>query len=402
MNKKKIVFLTGTRADFGKLKSLISITQKSGCYEVYIFVTGMHMHSLYGATVDEIRKNNFNNIYQFINHDSLGGMDKILSNTISGFSNYILEVEPDLIVVHGDRVEAMAGAIVGSLNNILVAHVEGGEVSGTIDELIRHAVSKMSHIHLVANDEAKKRLIQLGELPNSIFILGSPDLDLMSPKYLPSLLDVKKYYNIEFDNFSIAIFHPVTTEFKSISKDAKEFVDSLIDSDENYIVIYPNNDLGSHEILKEYKRLEGNNNIRLFPSLRFEYFLVFLKNSNFIVGNSSAGIREASYYSTPTVDIGSRQNNRSQGASIFHVDNERKSILRGINLAKNFKKISASKDSNFGYGNSSEIFLDILILPNSFCNISMLYESYLNKSYSSCDILFNMDFIYNFFNFFFQ
>ena len=360
MNRKKIVFLTGTRADFSKLKSLISITQKSKDYEVHLFVTGMHMNSLYGSTIDEIRKNKFENIYPFINHDSIDNMDRTLAKTIDGFSHFIAEIKPDLIVVHGDRVEAMAGAIVGSLNNILVAHIEGGEVSGTIDELIRHAVSKMSHIHLVANEKAKTRLIQLGELPSTIFILGSPDLDLMNPKKLPKLSDVKKYYNIEFDNFAIAMFHPVTTEFKSIQKDVKEFVNSLIDSDENYIVIYPNNDLGSHEILNEYKRLEGNRNIRLFPSLRFEYFLVFLKNSNYIVGNSSAGIREASYYGTPTVDIGSRQNNRSQGASIFHANNESNSILRGINLAKNFKKNSTNKDSDFGQGNSDKIFLKLL------------------------------------------
>ena len=357
---KRVVFLTGTRADFGKLKSLIKILQCTEGYDAHVFVTGMHMNSLYGSTIDEIRKGGFDNIYPFINHDSIDNMDRTLAKTIDGFSHFIAEIKPDLIVVHGDRVEAMAGAISGSLNNILVAHIEGGEVSGTIDELIRHAVSKMSHAHLVANEKAKKRLIQLGELSSSIFIIGSPDLDLMNPNKLPKLSDVKIYYDIEFDNFAIAMFHPVTTEFKSIKKDAKEFVNSLIDSDENYIVIYPNNDLGSYEILNEYKRLEGNSKIMLFPSLRFEYFLVLLKNSNYIVGNSSAGIREASYYGTPTVDIGSRQNNRSQGVSIFHANNESKSILRSINLAKKFKKDGANKDCNFGQGNSDQIFLKIL------------------------------------------
>jgi UDP-N-acetylglucosamine 2-epimerase (hydrolysing) len=357
---RKIVFLTGTRADFGKLKSLISITQQSKEYEVHLFVTGMHMNSLYGSTVDEIRKNGFKNIYPFINHDSIDNMDRTLSKTIDGFSHFIAEIKPDLVVVHGDRVEALAGAITGSLNNILVAHIEGGEVSGTIDELIRHAVSKMSHIHLVTNEKAKIRLIQLGELPSSIFILGSPDLDLMNLEKLANLSDVKKYYDIEFDNFSIAMFHPVTTEFKNIQKDVKEFVNALIGSDENHIVIYPNNDLGSYEILDEYKRFKGNNKIKLFPSLRFEYFLVLLKNSNYIVGNSSAGIREASYYGTPTVDIGSRQNNRAQEKSIFHANNKQESILEAIKSAKNFKKDDAKKDFDFGKGNSDQIFLKLL------------------------------------------
>ncbi|MDA3946051.1 MAG: UDP-N-acetylglucosamine 2-epimerase, partial [Helicobacteraceae bacterium] len=142
MNKRRIVFLTGTRADFGKLKSLITISQQSEQFDVHIFATGMHMSKKYGKTVNEIYKSGFKNIYQYINHDTVEHMDRTLAKTIDGFSHYIAEIEPDLIVVHGDRVEAMAGAIVGSLNNILVAHIEGGELSGTIDELIRHAVSK--------------------------------------------------------------------------------------------------------------------------------------------------------------------------------------------------------------------------------------------------------------------
>jgi len=357
---KKIVFLTGTRADFGKLKSLISITQESDSYEVHLFATGMHMNSLYGATIDEIKKSGFSNIYPFINHDSIENMDRTLAKTIDGFSHFVSEIEPDLIVVHGDRVEAMAGAIVGSLNNILVAHIEGGEVSGTIDELVRHAVSKMSHIHLVANKTAKQRLIQLGELPSSIFVVGSPDLDLMDPKSLPLLSDVKKYYGIEFEDYSIAMYHPVTTEYNQVSQHAKNFVNALIESDENYIVIYPNNDLGSSEILSEYVRLTESEKIKIFPSLRFEYFLALLKGANYIVGNSSAGVREAPYYNTPTVDIGSRQNNRASGNSIFHSQNDCDSILKSIQFAKAFKADACDKRSDFGKGGSDKAFLNLL------------------------------------------
>ena len=135
---KKIVFLTGTRADYGKIKSLIAITQSSNDFDVHIFATGMHLNKLYGYTVTEIEKNGFKNIFKFKNHDSVKHMDRNLSNTIDGFSKYISKINPDLVIVHGDRVEALAGAIVGSINNILVAHIDGGEVSGTIDEMIRH------------------------------------------------------------------------------------------------------------------------------------------------------------------------------------------------------------------------------------------------------------------------
>jgi UDP-N-acetylglucosamine 2-epimerase (hydrolysing) len=359
MNRKRIVFLTGTRADFGKLKSLISITQNSENYDVHIFVTGMHMNTLYGYTVDEIKKSKFENIYKFINHDSIENMDRTLAKTIDGFSHYIAEIKPDLIVVHGDRVEAMAGAAVGCLNNILVAHIEGGEVSGTIDELIRHAVTKMAHIHLVANKEAQMRLIQLGELESSVFILGSPDLDLMNPKTLPPLNVVTKYYDIEFSDYSIAMFHPVTTEYKDIQKNAKYFVDALLKSDENYVVIYPNNDLGSHEILHEYERLKDNNRIKIYPSLRFEYFLTLLQNAKYIVGNSSAGIREASYYDIPAIDIGTRQNNRTKAPSIFHCNNDSDSILDAISRARVFQN-QDNIESYFGMGNSDKIFLKLL------------------------------------------
>ena len=159
---KKIVFLTGTRADFGKLKSLIQTTQDNSNYEVHIFATGMHLNAKYGLTSDEIYKAGFRNIYPFVNHTKEEHMDRALAKTIEGFSDYIEGINPDLIVVHGDRVEAMGGAIVGSLNNILVAHVEGGEISGTIDELIRHSISKLAHIHLVTNNNAKTLLLQLG------------------------------------------------------------------------------------------------------------------------------------------------------------------------------------------------------------------------------------------------
>lgn len=367
MSKKKIVFLTGTRADFGKIKSLIKITQESELFDVYIFVTGMHMIAKYGKTIIEVEKSGFNNIYPFINHDDIDHMDRNLAKTIDGFSHYIGEIKPDLIVVHGDRIEAMAGAIVGSLNNILVAHIEGGEVSGTIDELIRHSISKLSHIHLTSNEEANKRLIQMGEDANCVFNIGSPDLDVMNSEELPSLEFVKEYYEIGFDHFAIVMFHPVTTETDKLKTQVKTFVDSLIDSDQNYIVIYPNNDLGSDIILTEYNRLTADERFKIFPSLRFEYFLVLLKNTQFIIGNSSAGIREAPYYNIPTINIGNRQNNRVKSNTIISIDFIKEDISISIQEALKIEKIE--KDVDFGDGNSDKKFYELL-QSESFWNIS--------------------------------
>lgn len=353
------MFLTGTRADFGKLKSLIKITQESSNFDVQIFATGMHLDKKYGLTVNEIYKSGFKNISTYQNHVGAEFMDRTLAKTIQGFSEYIAIQKPNLIVVHGDRVEALAGAIVGSLNNILVAHIEGGEISGTIDELIRHSVSKLSHLHLVSNEEAKKRLIQMGELESSVYVIGSPDLDLMNPSNLPNLKDVNEYYNISFNEFAIAMYHPVTTEYENIKKHSKIYVDALLESNKNYVVIYPNNDLGTEEILEEYKRLENNPKFKIFPSLRFEYFLKLLKESMFVVGNSSAGIREAPYYKVPTINIGTRQRNRSQGNFILNVSHNVDEILLAI---KNCNQLKSDKIdiSEFGEGNSNTLFLHLL------------------------------------------
>jgi len=360
-NKKKLVFLSGTRADFGKLKSLINICNASKLFDVHIFVTGMHLDKKFGYTVDEIRKEGYKNISTFKNYTSSSRMDIILSNTIKGFSEYICNLKPDLIVVHGDRVEALAGAISGSLNNFLVSHIEGGEISGTIDELIRHAVTKMSHVHFVSNHDAANRLIQLGELPESIHTIGSPDLDLMDPSRIPKLDLVKQYYEIPFDEFSIAMFHPVTTEENQISKNIKEFVGALTHSKKNYVLIFPNNDLGSDLIIQAYLRLKKNKSFKIFPSLRFEYFLTLLSHCDFIIGNSSAGIREAPFYNIPSIDIGTRQQNRSQNNLIIHSDYKKEKIIKAIDAAVTMKSSAITQSiEDFGRGDSDKRFITIL------------------------------------------
>ena len=363
---KKIVFLTGTRADFGKIKSLLQIVQNNKRFEPHIFVTGMHLQQEYGFTFHEIEKCGFKNISKFENHTHETTMDLTLAKTIEGFSKYIKDLNPDLIVVHGDRVEALAGAIVGSLNNILVAHIEGGELSGTIDELIRHSVSKLSHIHFVSNEEAKNRLLQMGEILDSIFTIGSPDVDIMFSQLLPDIETVKKYYDVHFDSYAIAMFHPVTTEYDKTEEHIQSFTKALETSKINYVVIYPNNDLGSSKIIEAYHSFKSNKNIRLLPSLRFEYFLTLLKNAQFIIGNSSAGVREAPYYGIPTINIGSRQNNRVKYNHIINCDNDVKSIVAAIGRVN---QVVLGTNEYFGEGNSAVLFLEALT-NNKFWEIN--------------------------------
>jgi len=357
LNKKKIVFLTGTRADFGKLKPLMDKIEKSSFFELYVFVTGMHTLSKYGETYIEVQKRGYKNVFVFMNQTHTTDSDTILANTIMGFSNFVKEIKPDLIVIHGDRIETLAGATVGAFNNILVAHIEGGEISGTVDELIRHAVTKLSHLHFVANEDAKKRLIQMGEDGKNTFVIGSPDIDIMKGDGLPNIKKVKSYYNIPFKNYAILIYHPVTTENLHLNQHVKEVVSAILGSKMNYVVVYPNNDFGSDIILKEYKRFENNKNLKIFPSIKFEYFLQLLKNSDFIIGNSSAGIREAEVFGVPAINIGTRQNNRTNSNNVENVDYDKKKIIQAIKKTKN-KKIKPN--SLFGDGKSKERFYNIL------------------------------------------
>ncbi|CAM3733829.1 neuC protein [Flavobacterium saliperosum S13] len=355
---KKIVFLTGTRADFGKIKSLIQILESHCGFEVFVFVTGMHLQKEYGYTLLEIERCGFSNVHTFENHTHETTMDLTLAKTIEGLSAYVKECQPDMIVIHGDRVEALAGAIVGSLNNILVSHIEGGEISGTIDELIRHSTSKMSHVHFVSNQQAKKRLIQMGELSESVFTIGSPDVDIMFSDSLPDLETAKKYYEIAFENYAVVMFHPVTTEAKYMQQYADAFVEALLEDTHNYVVIFPNNDLGSNTILKAYEKLSGNPRFRIFPSLRFEYFLTLLKKAQFIIGNSSAGIREAPYYGLPIINIGTRQQNRALHADIINVNYDKESIRKALGIIDTHKV--QKTDGDFGKGNSAQLFLQSL------------------------------------------
>ncbi|WP_278182888.1 UDP-N-acetylglucosamine 2-epimerase [Vibrio misgurnus] len=363
---KKILFLTGTRADFGKLKSLITKVDQHLEFEAYIFITGMHMMAKYGMTANEVEKVGFKNLYKYINQNGYDSMDVVLSKTIQGLSDYVKELQPDMIVVHGDRVEAMAGAIVGALNNILVSHIEGGEVSGTIDELIRHSVSKMSHLHFVSNESAKSRLLQLGESESSIFIIGSPDLDIMKSNKLPSLDNVKSRYDIKFEEYSVFMYHPVTTEIDELEHNISESVTGIINSGKNYIVIYPNNDHGSDVIIRNFDRLKGNEKFKVFPSIRFECFLTIIKNAEFMIGNSSAGVREVPFYGKPTINLGSRQKNRSNAESIINVKEDAQLI---VDVIKNCHKNHFSPINEFGEGNSDSLFIKYIENKNTW-NVS--------------------------------
>lgn len=354
---RKILFVTGTRADFGKLKPLIRVVNDMETFSSEIFVTGMHLLQRFGSTWEEVVWSNLAPVHPFVNQAPGDRMEITLAKTVAGLSSYVQESKPDLIVVHGDRVEALAGAIVGALSNIRVAHIEGGEVSGTVDEALRHAVSKLSHWHFVSNEESRRRLLQLGENNDEIFVIGSPDIDVMNSDDLPPLDEALSHYDLPWDNYGILIFHPVTTELENLERETQVMMDTLASTGDNIIVIESNNDAGSETIRGVYEKFENYEQLRFFPSMRFEYFLTILRNATYIVGNSSAGIREAPHYGVPAINLGSRQHNRVNARLVINVSISRDAILDGLALASTLDK---TPEHNFGTGGSAEEFRAIL------------------------------------------
>ncbi len=355
---RKVLFVTGTRADFGKLKPLIRVVNEMETFSSEIFVTGMHLLQRFGSTWEEVVWSNLAPVHPFVNQSPGDRMETTLARTINGLSSYVQESRPDLIVVHGDRVEALAGAVVGTLSNIRVAHIEGGEVSGTVDEALRHAVSKLSHWHFVSNEESRGRLLQLGEASNDIFVIGSPDIDVMDSPDLPALDEALTHYKIEWDEFGILIFHPVTTELENLERDTREMMEALVSTGDKIIVIESNNDSGSEVIRKVYEDFEKYDQLRFFPSMRFEYFLTILRNAKYIVGNSSAGIREAPHYGVPAINLGSRQHNRVNARLVINVDISKDAIIEGIAAASTLDK---TPEHNFGTGGSADGFRATLL-----------------------------------------
>ncbi|MEJ2419194.1 MAG: UDP-N-acetylglucosamine 2-epimerase [Exilibacterium sp.] len=349
---KRIIFLTGTRADFGKMRSLIDICENNKDMDVHVYCTGMHLVEKYGYTINEIRNRGYRNITTHKNESP--SMDGALASTIQGFSDCTREVQPDLIVVHGDRVEALAGAAVGALNNIPVAHIEGGEVSGAVDESIRHAVSKLSHLHFVTNSAARRRLEQLGENPENIFVIGSPDVDaIMGP--LPDISEVRARYDIGYCEYAVVLLHPVTTDIEETRRSAINVVNAAKRSGDNFVVIYPNNDYGTEIIQESYKPLREMSNFKIIPSMRFECFLSLLKHAQYMLGNSSSALMEAPNFGVPAVNIGTRQNGRMAPSCVFHCDSG--GIADAIKKAKQYDRLPFFY---YGYGGTAEKFFNII------------------------------------------
>ena len=359
---KKLLFVTGTRADFGKLEPLAVAARDAG-FDVSFWITGMHMLERYGLTKIEVQRVQGVGVHEFLNQRSGEAQDVTLAKTVLGFSDFVSEHKPDLVIVHGDRIEARACAIVCATNYIRCAHIEGGEVSGTIDEVFRHCNTKLAHCHFVSSDAAVDRVRRLGEPLSSIFKIGSPELDFHARPSGVQLADVKARYDIAFDDYGICTFHPVTSEADTMERQARDLFGVMTASNRNFVVILPNNDPGAEGIVSVIMELPRDR-FRVLPSMRFAHFSELMKNAACIVGNSSAGVREAPFLGVPSLDVGSRQNARSDAPSITSVharDTDKIAAFLHDEWGKSY-----TKDAQFGQGSAA----DSRLSSNSFLLIS--------------------------------
>lgn len=357
---RNIVFVTGTRADFGKVEPLAIAARDAG-HRVTFFVTGMHMMERYGLTKIEVKRVEGVEIVEFANQTHGDPQDRVLSTTVEGFSAFCKSHQPDLVVVHGDRVEALACSLVCAMNYLRCAHIEGGEVSGTIDEVFRHCNTKLAAAHFVSSDAAKARVMAMGEDEQIIHTIGSPELDAHAAPTGLTVAQVKDYYEIPFDDYGIVVFHPVTSEADTIGAQAKALYAALEDSEKQFVCILPNNDPGSEAIFDVLAALPPAQ-FRQIPSMRFLYFSELLRNAKAMIGNSSAGVREAPFLGIPSLDIGTRQNKRSQAKSILHARADDTAAI-GKFFADYWGQ-SFERDTGFGGGDTAAQFVAVLNQPS--------------------------------------
>jgi UDP-N-acetylglucosamine 2-epimerase (hydrolysing) len=353
---RKLLFVTGTRADFGKIEPLARAAQAAG-FSIGFFITGMHMMSRYGETKLEVKRFANADFFEFVNQRAGDPQDLVLAKTILGFSDFLHQHGPDLVVIHGDRVEALAAALVCSMNYMRSAHIEGGEISGTIDESWRHCNTKLCSSHFVSSHKAHDLVVALGEPKQSIYVIGSPELDVHRRATGVSLAEVRERYQIPFEDYGIVVFHPVTSETASIGAQARSLFTALDQSGKSFVVIAPNNDPGTDAIFSVLDTLPIER-FRLIPSMRFAYFSELMRHACAVIGNSSAGVREAPFLGVASLDIGSRQNLRASAPSLLNCS------AFDVNSISNFLDAYWGKrfesDTGFGSGDAAESFVRVL------------------------------------------
>lgn len=342
--KRKICVVLTTRGNYAKMKSVMKAVDKHPDLELQIILGGGAVLPKYGDLTAKIKKDGFEPdrvIHFLIEGENLVTMTQSAGLATMEMARAFHDLAPDIVVVIADRFEALSIAMSACYMNIVVAHIEGGEVSGSIDESIRHAVTKLSHIHFPANTGAAERITRLGEDPKKIFVVGTTSLDQLSEinlNDLNSLFELQQTTGVgaEIDftrNFIMVLQHPVVTEYRDNQKHIEETISAVEDLRIPTVWIWPNMDAGSDGIAKGirlFREIKNPSYIRFFKSVPFEDYAKLLYHCKCLLGNSSSGVREGAFLGTPVVNIGTRQKGRERGKNLIDVDYDREKIKAAV------------------------------------------------------------------------
>lgn len=371
----KIMYITGTRADYGVMQSVLKEIEASPFLDLHLLVTGMHLMKEFGESYKEIEKSPYK--YTILDakyeSDELSSSPLFISKVVEKSIPFIKKMNPDALLLLGDRAEMLAGAIVGQYLAIPVIHISGGDTSGHVDDSIRNAISKLSHLHFPSCDSSANKLLKMGEDESRIFTVGSTSFDNI--KNLENKNDISSKYKFD-DEYVLLLQHPVLGEFEDSQKQMRNTINALIKENKKTIIIYPNADAGGRKIINIIKEYENNSLITSYPNIPYEEFITLFKNASMIIGNSSAGIIESTLLKVPAINIGTRQTGRETCANILQTDYEEKDIIQAIRKAskKEFKDFCKTVISPYDKGGAAKKVVFILE--------RLRYERLLNKNIS--------------------
>ncbi len=339
---RKILYISGTRADYGLMRETLLNIKRCPELKIEIAATGMHLMPEFGKTINEIKKDGFK-VYEMdatYKNDSRESMANFIGEFVQLLSEKIKIIKPDMILLLGDRGEMLSGAVVGAYLAIPVVHIHGGDVTSTVDEFSRHAITKLSHIHLVATKNSAQRIEKMGEDKWRIFVVGAPGLDEILNEKLLSKKEIAKKYSMNLtEPILLVIQHPVSAEIENSAKQIKETMEAIKELSLQAIVVYPNADAGGREIIKVIEKYTKYPFIKIYKNVPRKDYLSLMNIASAMIGNSSSGMIEAPSFHLPMVNIGGREKGRERAANIIDVDYNKKQIKKGIQKAiydKNF------------------------------------------------------------------
>ena len=372
MSLKKICVVVTARHSYSRIKTALTAIKNHKDLELQLVIAGSALLGRYGNAIDFIENDGFKvteKVFMVLEGENPTSMAKTTGLGVMELANVFYKLQPDAVVTIADRFETIATSIAASYQNIPLIHIQGGEVTGNIDEKVRHANTKLADIHLVASEQAKERVIKMGENPSMVFNTGCPSIDLAKAVKDNSVLNfnpLNKYggvgEQIKWENgYLVVMQHPVTTEYNSAREDVFKTLEAINELNIPTFWFWPNVDAGSDGTsngIRTFRETVKPKNIHFFKNMEPEDFLRLLSNCKCLIGNSSVGIRECSYLGVPVVNIGTRQNRRQRGNNVVDVSYDKEQIKNAINNRLNANNIYS--ETIYGDGNSGKKIAEIL------------------------------------------